>query len=313
MMSTTVEINGRPVHPVAHLFPMMTDEELADLAADIKANGLLQPIVIDYKGLLIDGRNRAKACEIAGIKPAVRMFEGDDPRAFILSMNLKRRHMSAGQQAMAHAMIYPEPEKGGRGKKSKNSTETLGFSAMRLSQARTVLSHSRDVAMEILAGTKFLDKEYATARKRTVQSDAVRGKKVPVVPDNCALEALTALSAHDAEDPKLCNETEKIGLAMQDLDRLDHNHEGRGAENPEPGDTPEVIRDREYTLQAAEALRLAHENKLAPIDPKEVRAAKAEITETHVKAAYVAAWAWDNLAKQLEQLKSDRGPEPASA
>jgi len=46
-------------------------------------------------------------------------------------------------------MIYPEPEKGGRGKKSKNSTETLGFSAMRLSQARTVLSHSRDVAMEI--------------------------------------------------------------------------------------------------------------------------------------------------------------------
>jgi hypothetical protein len=121
---------------------------------------------------------------------------------------------------MAYAMIYPEPEKGGREKKSKNSTETLGFSAMRLSQARTVLSHSRDVAMEILAGTKFLDKEYATARKRTVQSDAVRGKKVPVVPDKCALDALSAPSAHDPEDPKLGNETEKIGLAMQDLDRL---------------------------------------------------------------------------------------------
>jgi hypothetical protein len=218
MMSTTVEINGRPVHPVANLFPMMTDEELADLAADIKANGLIQPIVIDYKGLLIDGRNRAKACEIAGIKPTVRMFEGDDPRAFILSMNLKRRHMSAGQQAMAHAMIYPEPEKGGRGKKSENSTETLGFSAMRLSQARTVLSHSRDVAMEILAGTKFLDKEYAIAKKRTVESDAVQ--KVPVLPDKCAFDALAAPSAHDSEDPKLCNETEKIGLAMQDLDRL---------------------------------------------------------------------------------------------
>jgi hypothetical protein len=186
------------VHPVAHLFPMMTDEELADLAADIKANGLIQPIVIDYKGLLIDGRNRAKACEIAGIKPAVRMFEGDDPRAFILSMNLKRRHMSAGQQAMAHAMIYPEPEKGGRGKKSKNSTETLGFSAMRLSQARTVLSHSRDVAMEILAGTKFLDKEYATARKRTVQSDAVRGKKVPVVTDNPGVQSERRVGLHYA-------------------------------------------------------------------------------------------------------------------
>jgi hypothetical protein len=31
-----------------------------------------------------------------------------------------------------------------------------------------------------------------------------------------------------------------------------------------------VIRDRAYTRQAGEALRLAHENKLAPIDPKAV-------------------------------------------
>ena len=29
----------RPGHQSADLFPMMTDEELADLAADIKANG----------------------------------------------------------------------------------------------------------------------------------------------------------------------------------------------------------------------------------------------------------------------------------
>ena len=114
---------------------------------------------------------------------------------------------------------------------------------MRLSQARTVLSHSRDVAMEILAGTKFLDKEYATAKKRTVQRNAVRAKKVPVLPDKCAVHALaklpvekqrslaeaakasekvpiTAPSAHDPEDPKMSNGTEKIGLAMQDLDRL---------------------------------------------------------------------------------------------
>jgi ParB-like chromosome segregation protein Spo0J len=82
-MSTTVEINKRPVHPVADLFPMMTDEKLADLAADIKANGLHCPIVVDKEGVLIDGRNRAKACEIVGIEPTVTVFEGDDPRGFI--------------------------------------------------------------------------------------------------------------------------------------------------------------------------------------------------------------------------------------
>jgi ParB-like chromosome segregation protein Spo0J len=61
----------RPVHPIADLFPMMTDEELADLAADIKANGLLHPIVVDKEGALIDGRNRARACEIAGVEPTI--------------------------------------------------------------------------------------------------------------------------------------------------------------------------------------------------------------------------------------------------
>ena len=55
---------------------------------------------------------------------------------------------------------------------------------------------------------------------RKKAASAGRGKKVPVVPDKCALNALTAPSADDPKDPKLCNETEKIGLAMQDLDRL---------------------------------------------------------------------------------------------
>jgi ParB-like chromosome segregation protein Spo0J len=60
----------RPVHPIADLFPMMTDEELANLAADIKANGLIHPIVVDKDGVLLDGRNRDRACEIAGIEPS---------------------------------------------------------------------------------------------------------------------------------------------------------------------------------------------------------------------------------------------------
>jgi hypothetical protein len=33
------------VHPVAALFPMLADDELADLAIDIKQNGLKFPII----------------------------------------------------------------------------------------------------------------------------------------------------------------------------------------------------------------------------------------------------------------------------
>jgi hypothetical protein len=67
-----------------------------------------------------------------------------------------------------------------------------------------------------------------------------------------------------------------------------------------------------YTRQAVEALRLAHKNKLAPIDPKGViRAANAEITESDAEAARMVAQAWDFVAKQLERLRSDRGPDAA--
>jgi hypothetical protein len=49
-------------------------------------------------------------------------------------------------QAMAMAFAYPEPEKGGRGKKG-NLPETGQFSKQRLSIARQVLRHSREFAL----------------------------------------------------------------------------------------------------------------------------------------------------------------------
>jgi ParB-like chromosome segregation protein Spo0J len=58
------------VHPVAALFPMLADDELDELAADIKARGLRFPIIRDKEGkTLIDGRNRLIACENAGVQP----------------------------------------------------------------------------------------------------------------------------------------------------------------------------------------------------------------------------------------------------
>lgn len=89
------------VHPVADLFPMLEDSELEDLAADIKAHGLLHPVVLDGDGRLIDGRNRLAACRIAGIEPRFTLLGDQDPVAYILSSNVHRRHMSEGARAMA--------------------------------------------------------------------------------------------------------------------------------------------------------------------------------------------------------------------
>jgi hypothetical protein len=54
--------------------------------------------------VLIDGRNRFAACNLAGVEPDFETLpDGIDPVAYILSSNINRRHMNKGQQAMAIA------------------------------------------------------------------------------------------------------------------------------------------------------------------------------------------------------------------
>lgn len=88
----------RKFHPAAGLFPMMGEEELRELAADILDNGLYEPIVLIGEKVL-DGRNRLLACEIAQIEPVFREFEGDNPYAYVVSRNIHRRNLTASQRA----------------------------------------------------------------------------------------------------------------------------------------------------------------------------------------------------------------------
>src|SRR5262245_33089491 len=58
-----------PAHPVADEFPWMSEDELQELADDIKTNGQRQPIVKLRDGRIVDGRNRELACLVAGAIP----------------------------------------------------------------------------------------------------------------------------------------------------------------------------------------------------------------------------------------------------
>ena len=92
------------VHPVAALFPMLADDELKELAIDIKQNGLKFPIILDVEGkTLIDGRNRLKACELAGVEPRFERLNGEDTVAFIMSANMARRDLTQNQKAVVLA------------------------------------------------------------------------------------------------------------------------------------------------------------------------------------------------------------------
>jgi ParB-like nuclease domain len=96
---------GFEVHELALVIPEMREDEFEELKADIKAHGIRDQIVT-YEGKILDGRHRYKALEELGIELTPNFFseydpavDGKSPQAFVLSCNLKRRHLSKGQLA----------------------------------------------------------------------------------------------------------------------------------------------------------------------------------------------------------------------
>jgi hypothetical protein len=94
-------------HPICLLMPSADEDELQSLSDDIRAHGLLDPIVL-FEERILDGRNRAAACQSAGRAPRYVAFEGTREEAlmFVVSHNLKRRHLT--KQAIADTLVEAE-------------------------------------------------------------------------------------------------------------------------------------------------------------------------------------------------------------
>jgi hypothetical protein len=190
------------IHPVAEMFPMMAEDELDELADDIKANGLLNPIVLDAEGVLIDGRNRLEACRRADVEPKFEQLDGVDPVAFILSSNDKRRHMSKGARAMVAAKIrnLSFNDKSPRDQTAKQLKVASGY----IGQAAVVLEYAPELADHVVAGTLPLNDAYTKAqeRKREAESDEFKmarlRKQAPDLADQVSEERLSLAEANAA-------------------------------------------------------------------------------------------------------------------
>jgi hypothetical protein len=119
-----------PFDERANIFPLMQGDEFDELVGDIKRRGLLDPIDI-YNGKIIDGRNRARACENAGIEPQYKEFQGkdDDVTRYIISKNIHRRHLKPEQRRETLKRLlrmYPEQSDRAIAAIAKVSPTTVG-------------------------------------------------------------------------------------------------------------------------------------------------------------------------------------------
>ena len=157
-------------HPAAELFPLLEGEEFEKFKADIQKNGCLESIIF-LDDMILDGRNRWRACQELGIEPQVEDFEGlypgVDPVEFVISKNLHRRHLNESQRAMVAAKIANLPQ-GVRKDRAANlqvlpitqesAAKLLNVSERSVADAKAILKKAPKQVGQIERGKKTIHK-----------------------------------------------------------------------------------------------------------------------------------------------------------
>lgn len=178
-------MGGPPeAHPVAGIFPMMSELEYSGLVDDIKANGLREPVWLHRDGRIIDGRNRYRACMQLGIEPDKRTYQGDDSGlvSFVVSLNLHRRHLNESQRAMVAARIAALNRGGDR--KSENFKASID--ALKQDEAAKLLNVSRP----------------SVQRARQVQEQGVPELAAAVTSGRVSVSAAADIAQADEEEQR---------------------------------------------------------------------------------------------------------------
>ncbi len=185
---------------VTILFPPMGEEEYHALKKDIRKHGLTVPIE-KFEGRVIDGKNRLRACRELGIPP--KFVEWDAKGSLVehvVSMNLKRRHLTDGQKAAIANEILPLiereakerqlstlkkgntppaveklPPREQQGKARDIAAKTVGVNSHYVSDFKKIESSRPDLAAEVRAG-----KTNIVAAKRELLRHQLQNKTPPL-------------------------------------------------------------------------------------------------------------------------------------
>lgn len=196
-------------HPAAMVFPLMDGIELSSLVEDVRAHGLLEPIVL-HEGMVLDGRNRLRACELAGVTPRFVEWvpDGMTPLEWVVSHNLHRRHLTTAQRGVLALDLLPRLEEEARERmlrgKADPSPETdegrsdekaAGMVAVGRSTVATLKAIQRnDPTGEIIDRVRAGELNVAQAARKAGYSRAAQG--------NSTAEELDALAVDRTKDGK---------------------------------------------------------------------------------------------------------------
>ncbi|QXZ79637.1 MT-A70 family methyltransferase [Rhizobium sp. L51/94] len=179
----SAEIQRLPHHPLASLFPMLPEGEIGELSKDIEARGQEQAVWL-LDGKILDGRNRDEACHRLGIDAWTEDYKGNDPLGFVLSLNLRRRHLSDSQRAMVAARIVDwengmNQTTGGAHVHAREAGRRLSISERAVKAAKRIREHGIDTLVHAMeqGSISITVGETISHLQREAQEEVLRSEK----------------------------------------------------------------------------------------------------------------------------------------
>ena len=212
------------IHPYCATVPKMDDAQFRELVDDIATNGLLDHITL-LDGEILDGRHRFRACQSIGIEPKFVEYDGDDPEAFVISKNKKRRHLSATQLAAWGAKLDALPRGGQKGNVNaaarKNESESV---RIRSGQSESEIAKKLGISDRLLSAGKRVLREGAPEVFEAMEGDdvaAMDAARIADAPHEDQVEALKrAMDNRDKTLASAVNSIRKERLSEETMPEL---------------------------------------------------------------------------------------------
>ncbi|KKN13995.1 hypothetical protein LCGC14_1000720 [marine sediment metagenome] len=168
-------------HNLASIFPMMNEKEFKELKEDIKQNGLIDTI-ITFEEKILDGRNRYNACKELGVEPKFKEYKGSNPLQFIISTNLKRRHLNESQKAIIGERIAELPS-GVHGTlisvpTQEQTARMLNIGVRAIQSAREIRKKKPEEIIHIESGKKKIGKVIREIKLEEQKKDIEKVKEI---------------------------------------------------------------------------------------------------------------------------------------
>ncbi len=260
------------VHPFAGSFPLIEGDEFEELVLDIKRNGLREPILLNHeRRVLVDGRNRWRACQAAAIEPSFETLPAAYAESMILdlivSKNMARRHLNPGQRAMV-ALAYE-----GAIAAAAAIGRPIGSTSNRSPTATNVVTPREKTVADLPPFQPPAQPAAAAERKSREQAARVTGASGRAVQQAKAVQ-------RDAPDL-----AEKVRAGSLALDAADRQRKQRIAAMPKP----EVVVAPQKPGRIMLALRTHDGREVAYPQPQ----SKSTFNETSGPGISWANWSWN--------------------